>query len=255
MKKKYIWRINKWSPEKLSILSDEDFINTFVSAIEDNTNLKSGDLEINNKIKKGAPPSAINLCSKEAEKRQIPERVIAERLTARAFAGKSFISNIAAPISWKKYEIQAAKVIIKWLESDGIKLDKPIYDAKIVGKITKIERQVDLWLERMTPHHIVAVECKDYKTGLVSVEKIEAFQTKLTDIVANKGIYITKNGYQRSAETTAEYYGIILLTFNIINKAKPPVDLNIKERLEFNSEKRDIWCLRHKESAWYFLES
>ncbi|MCX6556948.1 MAG: restriction endonuclease [Candidatus Aminicenantes bacterium] len=252
---KKIKRINNWSPEKLKNLSYEDFIDTFVLAIEDRTNLKSGDLAIDNKIMKGAPPESINLCLKEAERRKIPLALVAERLVGRATAGKSFISNLMAPSNWRKFEIQAAKAIIKWVESDGIKLNRIDFDARIIGEITKSVRQVDLWLEAPNPRHTVAVECKDYESGLVSVEKVEAFHTKLKDIAANKGIYVTKNGYQRSAEATAEHYGIVLLTFDFVDKNKPPMDLNEKQRLELSLAQGNLWCLRHKESAWYFSET
>ncbi|MCJ7484239.1 MAG: restriction endonuclease [Thermodesulfovibrionales bacterium] len=250
-----IKRINNWNPDKLKTLSEEDFIDTFVLAIEDRTNLKHGDLAIDNKIKRGAPPESTDLCLKEAERRKIPLALVAEKLVKRATAGKSFISNLMAPPNWRKFEINAAKAIIKWVEIDGIKLNKIDFDARIVGKITKSERQVDLWLEAPNPRQTLAVECKDYESGLVSVEKMEAFHTKLTDIAANKGLYVTKNGYQRSAEATAEYYGIVLLTFDVVDKNKPPKDLNEKQRLELSLAQGNLWCLRHKESAWYFSET
>jgi hypothetical protein len=249
---KKIKRINRWSPEKLINLSDEDFIDTFVLAIEDRTNLKSGDLAIDNKIKKGAPPESIDLCLKEAERRKIPQELIAKKIAERAAAGKSFISNLVAPPNWRKFEIQAAKAVIKWIECNGVKLNRIDFDARILGKITKSVRQVDLWLEAQSPQHTIAVECKDYESGLVSVEKVEAFNTKLIDITANKGIYVTKNGYQRSAKATAEHYNIILMTLDIVDKNKPPMDLNERQRLEFSLAQGNIWCLRHKESAWYF---
>jgi len=252
---KKIKRIDNWSPEKLIALSDKDFINTFVLAIEDRTNLKHGDLAIDNKIKNGAPSEAIDLCLEEAERRKIPLALFTEQFAKRAASGKSFVSNLMAPRSWRDFEIRAAKAIIKWVEGDGVKLNSIDFDARIIGEVTKSVRQVDLWLETLSPRHTVAVECKDYASGLVSVEKVEAFHTKLTDIAANKGVYVTKHGYQRSAKATAEHYNIILLTFDIVDKKKPPMDLNEKQRLELSLAQGDIWCLRHKESAWYFVDT
>lgn len=247
-----IKRIGNWSAEKLIALSDEDFIDVFVLAMEDRTNLKHGGLAINNKIKNGAPPEAIDLGLKEAERRKIPLALFAKQFAERAALGKSFVSNLVAPPNWKDFEIHAAKAIIKWVERDGVKLDSKDFDARIIGKVTKSVRQVDLWLETRNPRHAVAIECKDYMSGLVSVEKMEAFRTKLTDISADKGVYVTKNGYQRSAKATAEHYNIVLMTLDIVDKKKPPIDLDEKQRLEFSLAQGNIWCLRHKNSAWYF---
>jgi hypothetical protein len=184
-------RISAWTPEKLSALSDEAFISAFVLAIEDRTNLRDGDLSIENKIKKGAPPKSIEMCLHEAARRGIPQSAIAQRIAARAAQGKSFISNMVAPSTWREYEIQVAKAIIAWVKQDGIKLDKIDFDARLTGRVTKAERQIDLWLESFSPPHSVAVECKDYDSGLIAVEKLEAFRTKLEDVGAKKGLFVT----------------------------------------------------------------
>lgn len=245
-------RMNIWSAESLSALSDSEFIDVFVTATEDRTNLKDGEILIENKIKNGAPPESLDLCLKEAERRKILLPVIAGELARRAANGKSFISHLVAPSSWKKYEITAAKAIQQWIQQDGIRPDKVEFDARIIGKVTNATRQVDLWLETFSPPHTVAVECKNYESGLVIVEKIEAFQTKLADISAKKGVYITKNGYQKSAIATAKHYNITLLTFNVIDKNNPPSDLNDQQRSALKASKNDMWCLRNGESAWYF---
>lgn len=245
-------RMGAWNAEKLAMLSVDQFVAAFVSAMENRTDLKDGDLTIENKIRNGAPPESIDLCLKEAERRKIPLAIIAEKFAQRAVAGKSFISNLIAPSGWKDYEIRTAKAILKWVQLEDLKLDKVDFDARIIGKVTGTPRQVDLWLETLHPPHAVAVECKDYASGLVPVEKIEAFQTKMADIAANKGVYVTRNGYQRSAKTTAEHYGILLLTFDTVDKNNPPSDLSDQQKSELRSSKDETWCLRHKESAYYF---
>lgn len=245
-------RLNVWSSESLSILSDSDFIDVFVTATEDRTNLEDGDIIIENKIQNGAPPESLDLCLKEAERRKIPLKMFADELARRAATGKSFVSHLVSPSGWKKYEINAAKAIQKWLQQDGVCPDKVDFDARILGKVTNATRQVDLWLETYSPPHTVAVECKNYESGLVVVEKIEAFQTKLADISAKKGVYITKNGYQKSAIATAKHYNITLLTFNVIDKNNPPSDLNDQLRSTLKASKNDMWCLKNGEAAWYF---
>ena len=245
-------RMAVWSAESLSALLDSDFIDVFVTATEDRTNLKDGEILIENKIKDGAPPESLDLCLKEAERRKIPLPVIAGELARRAANGKSFISHLVAPSSWKKYEINAAKAIQQWLQQDGIRPDKIDFDARRIGKVTNATRQVDLWLETFSPPHTVAVECKDYKSGLVSVEKIEAFNTKLADIAAKKGVYITKKGYQKSAIATAKHYNITLLTFDIADRNNPPSDLNEQQKSALVSSKNDMWRLSTNEASWYF---
>lgn len=245
-------RISTWTPEKLAALSDEAFISAFVLAIEDRTNLRDGDLTIENKVKKGAPPESVEMCLREAARREIPQSAIAQRIAARAKQGKSFISNVVAPATWREYEIQAAKAILAWVQQDGIKLDRIDFDARLVGRVTKSERQIDLWLESFSPAHSVAVECKDYNSSSIAVDKLEAFRTKLEDVGAKKGLFVTRNGYQRSSMATAQYYGIVLLTFDKVDKDNPPKDLNEQQRSEIRSTQNDFWCLRHGEAAWYF---
>lgn len=245
-------RMGAWTAEKLAALSADEFISAFVTAMEHRTNLKVGDITIENKIKNGAPAESIDLCLKEAERRQIPLAVIAGQFAQRAVAGKSFISNLVAPSSWKDYEIRAANAIVQWVQAEDFKLDRVDFDARIIGKVTGADRQVDLWLQARNPAHAVAVECKDYASGVVAVEQIESFQTKLADIAAHKGVYVTRNGYQRSAKSTADHYGIILLTFDIVNKENPPEDLSNQQKQELLASSSIIWCLRHGGAAFYF---
>lgn len=61
----------------------------------------------------------------------------------------------------------------------------------------------------------IAVECKDYKTRKISIEKIEAFQTKCSDVPSiHKKIFISRNGFQSGATAKAKIYGIELLELN-----------------------------------------
>lgn len=237
---------------RIHALSDEDFIDAFVKATEERTDLKSGNLIIKRKLKNSASGSAIEEFLAEARSRAIPLEVIAQRIVARTYQGKSFVSTLVSPLKWKKFEMQAAKAIIKLLEADGFIPDHVDFDARIFGRVTKSIRQVDLWLERSDPRHFIAVECKEYKSTWVSVEKIEAFRTKMADIEADKGYFITNRGYQQSAQKTAEHYGIVLMTLQPVDKENPPPDLNSQQVEVLRAEKKDVWCLRHKKSAWYF---
>ena len=55
------------------------------------------------------------------------------------------------------------------------------------------------------------IECKDYATA-ISIDKIDAFVTKVASIPGLMGIFATKTGYQSGAETQAKVHGIGLLT-------------------------------------------
>lgn len=80
----------------------------------------------------------------------------------------------------------------------------------------------------------IAIECKDYKTK-VSGEKIEAFNSKCSLIKEiNKMIFVSSNGFQSGAISSAKQFGIELITANklsveYINSLIPPIkELNIK---------------------------
>jgi len=238
---------------RIRALSDEDFIDAFVKATEERTDLQNGDLVIKRKLKNGASGNQIEEFLAEARSRAIPLEAIAQKIAERAYKGKSFVSTLVSPLKWKKFEIQAAKAVLKVLEAGGAARDHVNFDARIFGKVTRMLRQVDLWLERQNPPHAIAVECKEYKSSLVSVEKIEAFRTKLADIGADKGYFITNRGFQKSAQTTAEHYGISLMTFQPVDKENPPSDLDAQQVKKLRAEKKDVWCLRHNKSAWYFI--
>lgn len=247
-------RINKirvWDGERLEKLSDEEFIDTFVRATEDRTDLKDGDLVIERKLKNGAPANSIELCLNEAQRRGISLDLIASKVASRAMSGKSHLGTLIVSKKWKRFEILAAKAIGKWLEADGIKVDKVDFDARVQGIITKTARQVDVLLERHIPRQRIAVECKDHSSA-ISVNMVEAFQSKLIDIRADKGVLIANGEFQRSAKTTASHYGIVCLTFRLTNNFVPPADLDKKTRSELLSENNDIWCLRYNDSEWYF---
>jgi len=246
-----IRRISVWDNERLEKLSDEEFIDAFVLATEERADLKDGNLIIERKLKNGAPENSIELCLNEARRRQIPIDAVAKKIADRAVAGESFIGTLIKTKKWKRFEIMAAKAVGIWLESGGIKVDKVDFDARIQGGISRSPRQIDVWLEKSSPRHVVAVECKDYSTS-ISIEKIEAFHSKLEDVGADKGVFITKSGFQQGAKAAADRYGIILMTFKLVDKKNPPAELNAKQRSDLRSMKGDMWCLRHNDSSWYF---
>ncbi len=75
-----------------------------------------------------------------------------------------------------------------------------------------IEREFDIYWEFEIGGSIYrsVIECKDYSTP-VSIEKIDAFIGKTSDIPGLKLIYATRTGYQSGAKIKAEQHNIQLL--------------------------------------------
>ena len=79
-----------------------------------------------------------------------------------------------------------------------------------------IEREFDVWVETIVQKTTIciAIECKDYKSK-VSVEKVDAFNTKCLDVPQiNKKIMVSPKGFQSGARKTAEKHGIELYTLD-----------------------------------------
>lgn len=109
---------------------------------------------------------------------------------------------------WKKFEKLVAG--IHKMKERGAEVT---FDDKIVGKRTGEERQIDVSVRFRHGYYgyLIAIECKDYKNR-VSVDKVEAFRTKLEDIGADKGIMVSPCGFQKGAVKTAKAYDIELFT-------------------------------------------
>ncbi len=101
--------------------------------------------------------------------------------------------------------------------------------ATIVGQDEQIEgpegnRQFDVVLRsKVAGEEIVTIiECKDYKRP-VDVTVVDAFQSKLNDVNANKGIIVSRNGFSGKAERKARRSGITLCTVDeLSNKLESP---------------------------------
>ncbi len=210
-------RPKQWTPSVFQRLTDEELIQLMATAFADRSELRTGDLLIENRIKKGAPPGSIELLLAEAERRRIPLATLAKRAVDEAMAGQSFVSQLVAPSSWKRYEVHAAHALVTLLKAERIQLDEIIFDARVMGRVTKKERQVDLLLKQLRPkRHDVGAEIKEYPDRLIPIEKLEAFTTKIRDIGVDKGVFVTPCGYHAGAIATAKEYGILLFRFRSI---------------------------------------
>lgn len=239
-----------WNPENLKKLNDEEFIEIFCLGTEDRTNIDFKAFNYVNQKKYGAPPEAIDNLLAEAKRRKIPLSVVATRFAQRAFSGSSFVSNLCAPKTWRKYEIHAAGAIIRLLQSENLSLDSIKFDARVLGIITGSERQIDLFIKKETPKkHNVACEIKNLGSTRVPVEKVEAFVTKMRDVGADHGVMISPNGFQQAAIKTAIQNKITLFTLRELLGKDVPLELKSVGHV---NETQTYWVLELDEKKWIF---
>jgi hypothetical protein len=84
------------------------------------------------------------------------------------------------------------------------------HNVKIAGKSGQ-EHHIDVYYEFffMGETHRVIIECKNY-SNRVPVGRIRDFQGLLADIGDVKGIFVSKNGFQKGAIAYAQHYDIVL---------------------------------------------
>lgn len=104
-------------------------------------------------------------------------------------------------MDWKQYEKEIA---------DYFRLEYPdatlTPDAKIRGKFSKIERQIDLLVEgEMADFRFRVVVDGKYRDKKIDVNDVEAFMGLARDVEANKGLMITTEGYSSAAMNRAYY--------------------------------------------------
>ncbi|WP_428037055.1 restriction endonuclease [Amphritea sp.] len=89
-------------------------------------------------------------------------------------------------------------------------------------------REVDVLLRgKVGPIDIVtAIECKDYNK-VVNVTTLDAFESKLKDIKANKGILVARKGFSKGARKKATRLGITLCTVHQARSDKWNFNLEI----------------------------
>jgi hypothetical protein len=82
-----------------------------------------------------------------------------------------------------------------------------LHDHKIVGRHSRVERQVDIWLSTTVggKHGVtVAVECKCHETTPIAIKDVDAFYGFLDDVGANKGVLISNTGFTDGARKRAD---------------------------------------------------
>lgn len=83
---------------------------------------------------------------------------------------------------------------------------------KFISDKNGIERQFDIYWEYTLADitYKTVIECKDYKSK-VSIDRIDSFIGKLSDIPGLRGLFASRNGYQSGAHIKAQQHNIELL--------------------------------------------
>lgn len=107
---------------------------------------------------------------------------------------------------WKKFEELVAKV-----QSDLAPNNAVLVDQKILGKITKRKRQIDILVRERIGHYevLIAIECKDFKRPL-NVKSIEAAKGLFEDVGAHIKVIVSASGFTKAAMRVGEHADIRL---------------------------------------------
>lgn len=89
-----------------------------------------------------------------------------------------------------------------------------IHNDRIKGMATHRMRQIDVSVrfKKAQSEYLLIVECKRSKRK-VSIDKVEAFITKMHDVGADRALMVTNTGYQTGAIEAARAHNIDLRTF------------------------------------------
>lgn len=127
------------------------------------------------------------------------------------------------PPKWKRFEH-----VVKSIQEQLTPNSKIVYDYRVIGKTTGVDRQVDIALFSQIGQFdiFIAMDCKDYKKP-VDVKEVESFATMLEDINADKGVMVTYKGFSSAARKVAEKKRIDLLKMIDVESEEWPVQVSI----------------------------
>jgi hypothetical protein len=115
-------------------------------------------------------------------------------------------------LDWKQYEQEISKYFQSEYPSAQI-----TYNARIPGKFSKIERQVDLLVEEhAADFRIRIIVDGKYRDKRIDVNDVEAFLGLLRDVGAQQGVMISREGYTKAAINRA-FYDDLELDLDVLN--------------------------------------
>jgi hypothetical protein len=98
-------------------------------------------------------------------------------------------------MDWKKYEKEIFEALKKNYPNSKI-----TYNQKIVGRYSKVERQIDVLIEGYIAGKKISIVIDGkYYSKKVDVKHVESFSSMIEDIGAMHGILITSKGYSKAA--------------------------------------------------------
>jgi Restriction endonuclease len=109
---------------------------------------------------------------------------------------------------WKEFESLIADIQAQTAPGAIVK-----HNQRVLGKSGR-RRQLDITISQNIGLYpvLIVIECKHYKHP-VSIEKVEAFVTKLRDVSASNGVMISNAGFDDGAKAIAKENHIILISY------------------------------------------
>jgi len=128
------------------------------------------------------------------------------------------------PLPWQAFEAEVAGYIQKALDGRELGIDNgkarvtpkyPLFSRDRESNIIfDVALQVFSALDSTTPVFVWLWECKNYPSHRVTVDEVEEFHSKITQVGAHKGTMVTRMGFQSGAIAFAKSRGIGLMTLN-----------------------------------------
>lgn len=115
---------------------------------------------------------------------------------------------------WDEFEKKVQAILLEGLKKT-LGSCANIYHNRIYQGYSGSSCEVDLSAELTVAgiKLLIAIEIK-YTKRKISISDIEAFISKIEDIRANKGVFVTNSGFSESAVRFARVQGIALMQFN-----------------------------------------
>lgn len=115
-------------------------------------------------------------------------------------------------MDWKKYEKEIFETFRQAYPDAKIS-----YNQKVIGRYSKIERQIDVLIEgRIAGKKLRLIIDGKYYSENIDVKEVESFISMVEDVGAAQGILITSKGYSQAAINRA-YYGPTDIELDILN--------------------------------------
>jgi hypothetical protein len=115
-------------------------------------------------------------------------------------------------LDWKQYEQEISKYFQSEYPSARI-----TYNARMLGKFSKIERQVDLLVEEQAADFQIRIIVDGkYRDKRIDVNDVEAFLGLVRDVGAQQGVMVSTEGYTKAAINRA-YYDELELDLDVLN--------------------------------------